>query len=163
MSNATNTRVSKDIGHGISMLGFEAEVLVNPRYTLDEHHLGSLVNYASTHKLPDDNTLPDEDKPTLDMTWNGHEKPFSGVFPMTLPGGSKKYHTSTEYTPSHSFYVKDPDNPDATVRRAATSFGYTKVNETEYTADFAVVTEGFAIHPDTVINGAPVTNYPARP
>ena len=153
---STKTGVPRDIGHGISVIDFPAEVLVHAKYRLNENNtnIGEIIDYASTEQIPDKDAC-------ITQTWNGREKRYVATFKIVSEEGTEQWLNSVDFTPSHSFNVPDKDNPGQ--YRAALSLGYSKPNDpADFDSDFTVVTNDFVHHPSTVVEAAPVTSYPAR-
>jgi hypothetical protein len=153
---STKTGVPRDIGHGISVIDFPAEVLVHAKYRLNEsnNNIGEIIDYASTKRIPDKDA-------SIGMTWNGREKRYAATFKVVSQDGTEQYLNSVDFTPSHSFNVPDKDNPEE--QRAAVSLGWSKPNDTaDLESVYTLVTKDFVHHPSTVVEAAPITSYPAR-
>ena len=152
---STKTGVPRDIGHGISVIDFPAEVLVHAKYRLNENNnnIGEIIDYASTERIPDKDA-------SIGMTWNGRKKRYAATFKIVSEGGTEQHLNSVDFTPSHSFNVPDKDNPEE--QRAAVSFGWSKANNTaDFESVYTLVTKDFAHHPSAVVEAAPVTSYTA--
>lgn len=152
---STKTGVPRDIGHGISVIDFPAEVLVHAKYMLNENNtdIGEIIDYASTEQIPDKDAC-------ITQTWNGREKRYVATFKIVSEDGTERWLNSVDFTPSWSFDILSKDNPQQ--HRAAVSMGYSKHNDTaDFDSNFTVVTNDFVRHPSAVVEAAPVTNYVA--
>jgi hypothetical protein len=150
---STKTRVPRDIGHGISVIDFPAEVLVHAKYRLNENNtnIGEIIDYASTEQIPDKDA-------SIGMTWNGRKKRYAATFKVVSQDGTEQWLNSVDFTPSYSFNVTDKDHPEE--QRAAVSFGWSKPNKTaDCESIYTLVTKDFVYHPSAVVEAAPITSY----